>query len=82
MASNGYERWHCDQCLCFANTQDGRLCKFRSSSSPDFLKFVSAYDYDHFPELRSFYDEPCPHFIDREFVLEKFRSGFPEFFAK
>lgn len=82
MASNGYMRRICKDCLfcithslgcpnsCVLNSYDERDC------DDVYLKWLSALDYDLSDELRLKYDAPCEHFVDLYSLRNVFRVEF------
>lgn len=82
MASNGYMRRICKDCLfCITHSlgcPNSCVLKTYDEYNYDdvYLKWLSALDYDLSAELRSKYDEPCEHFVDLFSLQNVFRAEF------
>lgn len=82
MASNGYMRRICKDCLfCIAHSLGcPNSCVLKDYGESDlddiYLKWISALDFDRSEELRLKYDEPCKHFVDLFSLRNVFRVEF------
>lgn len=82
MASNGYMRRICKDCLfCITHSfgcPDSCVLKSYDEYNCDdiYLKWISALDCDRSDELSMKYDEPCEHFVDLFSLRNVFRVEF------
>lgn len=76
MASNGYVRRNCHDCIFYEQINDMgaslNLCNFNKSQ--EIMKSITAYEYDRNPEMKQKYDEPCEHHINREQIRKFYKK--------
>lgn len=82
MASNGYVRRQCSNCLFYRTTHEhgysSNDCILRNDDwyNCDGMRWVSATEYDRNPEVAAKHDEPCEHYTNIYEVRNQIRKKF------
>lgn len=71
-----YVKRICSKCLFYEEFNDMKCsmhcCTFLGNFNP--MTYVSAYDYEHYPDRRDKYDEPCSHYVNLQDLKDKYRK--------
>lgn len=78
MASNGYVRRQCSNCIFYRSDREyGEECiLFDEMWNANGMAWVSASLYYDNPEIAAKHDEPCEHYVNKLEVRNHFRDKF------
>ena len=76
MASNGYIRRDCKNCLFYLSDIDGSRCTLWGDIWAQWLHWISASDYENNPKMKEKYDEKCEHYVDIRTLKNQYREKF------
>ena len=78
MASNGYRRSVCGECIFYDDEREyGHRCTLRGEVfNSECMRWVSALDCERYPYMKEKYYESCEHYSSKKEIKNKIREKF------
>lgn len=76
MATNGYVRRQCGRCIFYQDNEYGCFCSLKDDIYPEPMNWVSALEYERFPDIAKKYDEKCEHCSTVQKIKAEIRKKF------